>query len=251
MFVKRNERKFLVAAFEQMVQELDNLIGVERKQTTKGMRPNTQPSERYHYKVSSGPGVLGAEGANGSAEKDTLGAISPNTIFSVIWQASLMSSSHLFPGVDQAAQIVVDYVHLSLYRAHLASTPRISLKRFPAPTYSLTLPTNSILESKRPAPGPTKAEGYFATFLRRSANIAASSQQMALGHASGETATTNSAPAAPETLRGNWLANGVAERSPEWNRLRDTNDPQSLSTSYCTAKEPITLNFHARGFDSS
>jgi len=251
MFVKRNERKFLVAAFEQMVQELDNLIGVERKQTTKGMRPNTQPSERYHYKVSSGPGVLGAEGANGSAEKDTLGAISPNTIFSVIWQASLMSSSDLFPGVDQAAQIVVDYVHLSLYRAHLASTPRISLKRFPAPTYSLTLPTNSILESKRPAPGPTKAEGYFATFLRRSANIAASSQQMALGHASGEAATTNSAPAAPETLRGNWLANGVAERSPEWNRLRDTNDPQSLSTSYCTAKEPITLNFHARGFDSS
>jgi len=253
MFVKRNEGKFLVAAFEQMVQERDNLTGVARTQAAEGMRPSTQPSERHHYRVSSGPGALGTEGANGSAAKDTLGAISPNTIFLAIWQALLMFSVDPFPEVGQAAQIVVDYVHIALLQSSLGQhTQDIieEISRANLRTFSLTLPTNSIPERKRPvSPGPTKAEGYFTTSLRRSASIAASLKQMALGYASGETTPTNSAPAAPKSLKGNWLANGSAERSPEWNRPPDANDPQSSSTSYHTAKEPITRNFHAKGVD--
>jgi len=191
MFVKRNEGKFLVAAFEQMVQERDNLTGVARTQTAEGMRPSTQPSERHYYRVSSGPGALGAEGANGSAAKDTLGAISPNTIFSAIWQALLMFSVDPFPEVGHAAQIVVDYVHLAFLQSPLSQHTQDIIKeisRANLRNFSLTLPTNSIPESKRPvSPGPTKAEGYFTTSLRRSASIAASLKHMALGYASGET----------------------------------------------------------------
>ncbi|PWW72919.1 hypothetical protein C7212DRAFT_354532 [Tuber magnatum] len=211
MFVKRNEGKFLVAAFEQM-------------------------------------------GTNGSASrKDTLGAVSPNTIFSAIWQALLMFSVDPFPEVGQAAQIVVDYVHLALLQSPLGQHAQDvieEISRANLRNFSLTLPTNSMPESKRPvSPGPAKAEGYFTTSLRRSASIAASLKQMALGYASGETTPTNSAPTTPKTLKGGWLANGSTERSPEWNRPPDANDPQSSSTSYHTAKEPITRNFHAKGVD--
>jgi len=54
------EGKFLVAAFKLRVQERDNLTGVARSQTAEGIRPSTQLSERHHYRVSSGPGALGA-----------------------------------------------------------------------------------------------------------------------------------------------------------------------------------------------
>jgi len=132
MFVKRNKGRFLVAALEQIVKERANLTSVARTQTAAGMRPITLASERYHDRVSTGPGALGAEGANGSSERDTLGVILPNTIFLVIWQALLMFTVDQSRRLARPPRLLTTFI-LHFYITHLASMCWISL-RFPTST---------------------------------------------------------------------------------------------------------------------
>jgi len=120
-----------------------------------GIRRITQPSERHHDRVSSEPGALGAEGTNGSAERDTLGAILPNTLFSVIWQALLMSPVDPFPVAAQAPHIVIDYLCLASLQSPLgrhALDIIEEISRANLLNFSLTLPTNPIPRASVPSP---------------------------------------------------------------------------------------------------
>lgn len=249
-FVKRNENKFLVAAFEQMMQEKDYYSGVIRTNETAG------GTERHHNRVASGPGSLGGAGlgANGTVmkKKDSVSGVSENTIFGAIWQALLTFSVDPFPEVAQAAGIVVDHVHLTLLQSPLGDqTQEVidEISRASLHVFSLTLPTTSVQDNKPPeSPGLNdKREGYFIGSLRRSASIAASLKNLALGYTSGENTPTH--PLTPTSKGTKHMVNGVGERSPEWNRPPDANDPQSSSTTYHSARQPMPRNFQPRDIE--
>ncbi|KAH8148186.1 uncharacterized protein LAJ45_07638 [Morchella importuna] len=248
-FVKRNESKFLVAAFEQMMQEKECMYSAKVTETTSA---KSGGGERHHNRVASGPGSLGGAGlgTNGALpkKKDSISGISEETIFGAVWQALLMFSVDPFPEVAQSAGIVVDYIHLALLDSPLGSaTQEIidEISRASLRAFSLTLPTANVQDnSNKPpdSPGLDKRENYFLGSLRRSASIAASLKNLALGYANGDSASNGGS--APSTPKG--PKSSVGERSPEWNRPPDANDPLSSGSTYHSARQPTPRNFQSR-----
>lgn len=159
-----------------------------------------------------------------------------------------MFSVDPFPEVAQSAGIVVDYIHLALLDSPLGSaTQEIidEISRASLRTFSLTLPTANVQDnSNKPpdSPGLDKRESYFLGSLRRSASIAASLKNLALGYANGDSASNSGS--APSTPKGS--KSSVGERSPEWNRPPDANDPLSSGSTYHSARQPTPRNFQSR-----
>lgn len=254
-FVKRNEPKFLVTAYEQMVQERESLnkTPAEFARASSALVNGTERPLPPLARSSSNPGVLGGGGTEFRSPSGNMDAVpkrSEGTIYGAIWQALLVISVDPFPEAAQSARIVVDYIHQTLLDSPLGLSAqaliddimRASLRSFNLRQQSET----SASEMARPeSPGATAAsrEGYLASSLRRSASIAASLRNLALGYSG----TPNSGRT--EFTAQKRFANGFTYKDPDWNRPPDVNDYTSTSTNYHSAKEPVSRNFDPRDIE--
>jgi regulator-associated protein of mTOR len=253
-FVSRNESKFLVTAYEQLVQEREFIYGGGSRMSGEGPRmPGLNgTSNKHHYRVASGPGVLGGgrtEFNRQDKNKDCAPRRSDGTVYGAVWQALLMISVDPFPEAAQSAKVVIDYVHLALLESTLGPKSQTlidDILRASLKTFSLKLPAEIRDEKARPeSPGMHVAvrEGYFTSSLRRSASIAASLKNLALGYSH----ASNTGGSRPEpTMRrkpSSRFVNGMVDKELEWNRPPDVNDYSNTSTSYRSAREPVSRSF--------
>jgi regulator-associated protein of mTOR len=156
-----------------------------------------------------------------------------------------MISVDPFPETAQSARIVIDYIHNTLLESPLGSSAqgliddivRASLKSF---NLKLQSEPASIEKSRPESPGVSATrEGYFTSSLRRSASIAASLKNLALGYSNPNTQRT-AEPVSPKPSRF------ATDKDPDWNRPPDVNDYTNTTTNYHSAKEPVSKNFHPR-----
>lgn len=240
VFVQRYKSKFLVAAYEQLVEERDSLLhpGLE---ANVGKSYGSQVNGQHHRNLSD----------PGSSPK-----VSQNSVQGAIWMHLLVLSVDPHAEVAQNATLIVDYVHESLLTSVLAVRAQLliddiaRLSRRPVPMSRQP----SAAPSPRIAPGtaspvpqpPPKVEGYLSIGMRRTASVAAALKHLALGtSSSSENLPTNlptTSGSAPSQQHGGSVPN--RNRIPaEWSRPPSERDHTSNSGVYQHSKAPSPRGF--------
>lgn len=262
-YVKRNEPKFIVTAYEQMVQEREFLYSGGSATTTP--KANGASGSNHYRNGSTTGAVIG--GGNAVARrgpdqvKDATPRISENTIFSVVWHALLTLSSDPYPEVAQSAGAVIDYLHAAILESPLAASAHEIISdvvRANVKNFDLKLPvertatTPDVSKSDSQNGTQPKKEGYLVSSLRRSASVAASLKNMALGYGSDTSSNGAQTPtrgnASPTLQKGRTYpyANGSAAGGQDWPSPPDANDYSSNGTAYHVCKEPQSRGFKPR-----
>lgn len=238
-FVKRYKNKFLVAAYEQLVEERDSLL-----------HPGSEPGPGMQYGAPSH-----SQQHRSSSVTAGTSRVSRNSVQSSVWMHLLVMSVDGHPEVAQNAGIIIDYVHESLLDSplgpraqslieevmRLLRRPKV-LSRQPsaAPT------SRDAQASPSPAPqAPPKPEGYLSIGMRRTASVAAALKHLALGSST----SSDNLPTSVQkpTSNGSAQPHGLRTRLPaEWSQPPGEHDHTTASTTYQQAKIPATRGFKAR-----
>ncbi|KAL4980449.1 raptor N-terminal caspase like domain-containing protein [Aspergillus desertorum] len=225
-FVKRYQNKFLVAAYEELQDEKQNLLGK--------LGLDRSPLAETGTAVKPQP-------------------LSKNTTFGTIWKQLLILSVDPHPDIAQDAAMVVDYMHHLLLESPTASlTERLrkeilDLSGQVDQQSQVREKPNPKKVAPPPPPPPTappKQEGYLSLSLRRTASVAASLKNLAFGGSSQaessqeSEASTSPQSRAPATPRG--------RAPPEWTRPPEVNDQLAPATTYQQAPIPTSRGFERR-----
>jgi regulator-associated protein of mTOR len=209
----------------------------------------------WHRCIVPGYGVVGGGGTqyrNPAKDRNATPKRSEGTIYAAIWQALLMISVDPFPEAAQSAKTVVDYIHQVLFESSLGPNAQLlidDILRASLKSFNLKLSLETISDVKKRPESTSGAsisrESYFTTSLRRSASIAASLKNLALGYSNNNPNASNRPDFANSTKVGRFV-NGIVDKDPDWNRPPDVNDYSNTSSSYRSAKEPSSRNFQPR-----
>jgi regulatory associated protein of mTOR len=172
-FVVRYQNRFIVAAYEQLVEERKAMMKPVVDENGDAF-PNRRP---------------------GSSDKgeDADDNVSSNTIFSAVWKEVLIMSVDPHPEIAENASALVDYVFDLVLNSQLATFAlpifeliSIHRKATAASRSSYVEVVHPPHDRSRPPtpPTPSKMEGYFAAGLKRTASYAASLTNFAFGNAS-------------------------------------------------------------------
>ncbi|KAL3477747.1 raptor N-terminal caspase like domain-containing protein [Aspergillus californicus] len=224
-FVRRYQNKFLIAAYDELQDEKENLfskLGVDSRQ----VQPDKTP--------------------NGTATVAKPQPVSRNTTFGTIWKQLLILSVDPHPDIAQDAGLVVDFMHYLLLQSPMATltekirkeilelSRRVELTQIrDRPNPKKTAPPST------PPLAPPKQEGYLSLSLRRTASVAASLKNLAFGGAQGESPSSDPSTSPqsrlPATPRG--------RAPPEWTRPPEVNDQVASATTYAQAPVPTSRGF--------
>lgn len=235
-FVKRHQNKFLVAAYD----ELQN----EKRSLQRRLLSETSPTGQHDALKDEVEVEVEAKQPQ----------ISRNTTFGTLWKQVLILAVDPHPDISQDAGVIVDYIHLVLLEspmATLADRLRIEILDL---TYRLSqrLQVYERFEAKKTAPtsatrdsstAAVKNEGYLSLGLKRTASVAMSLKNFALGGTTGDP-TDHSAPPSPSSGRMPITPRGRAP--PEWTRPPEVNDSIAPATAYHQAPSPTSRGFHPR-----
>lgn len=237
-FVKRYQNKFLVAAYEELIEEKDALLH------------NLQDEKSYSVQVN------GDEAQNGSADTHTgMHSLSRNTTFGTIWKQLLILSADPHPDIAQDGSVIVDYIHMALMQSPMADitikvrdeiselTNRIQSQK---PQVSEQAEAKGAVRPETPpSQVPPKQEGYFSMSMRRTASVAASLKNLAFGG----TAPTEQRPSSPSKQSPAKNRVPITPRGrapPEWTRPPEVNDQVAPATAYHQAPTPTSRGFEPR-----
>lgn len=245
-FVMRYEKKFVVAAYEQILEEKDKLLPATKEDLEKVF--NTLNLD----KISNG--INGINSKNGTSKAAPKG-VSFNTIFSTIWKQILIMSVDPYPEVARNAVTIVDYV----FKALLSSP----LNRFTEPALEAILMSSNRKNSSRASTHhfphnssnhesymsrpstPTKQDGFLSSgVIKRTASVAASLKSLAFGSQSTTSSPSNSLKR-QTTSKSSLSQRQTGSRAnipPEWSRPPDDRDYSTL-TSYQPARVPQPKGF--------
>ncbi|EAS36468.3 TORC1 growth control complex subunit Kog1 [Coccidioides immitis RS] len=227
-FVKRYQNKFLVTAYEQLLEEKHLL-----KHSVSGSKDTQPPPFRDH-------------------------GVSHNTIYGSLWKLLLILSVDPQEEVAQDAGVVVDYVYKILFdspvgslaqdvRDEVLALHRRSRSKKPQPSESVEV--KKIRPETPPVQIPSKQEGYLSLSLRRTASVAASLKNLAFGSA----ATIDQRPSSPlnpsgrQTMAKNRMTITPRGRAPpEWTRPPEVNDQPVSAGQYGQAPTPPSRGVNPR-----
>lgn len=222
-FVHRYQNKFIVVAYEQLVQERDR-------------HPN-KDGETNSYETHN-----------------QLSPISENTIYGCIWLQVMILSVDPHPEISRNASIIVDAVHETLINSpmgQMALDVIEDLIRFSKreETQLRRIPSLSALRQadKRPGtpePQMRKQQSYISLSLKRAGT---SLRNLAFGATSDHTnASTESTPQASPSKPKEPIHPVNTPRGrlpPEWSRPPETLDAHGTGGSYQSATLPISAGF--------
>ncbi|KAI9689012.1 MAG: hypothetical protein M1822_000749 [Bathelium mastoideum] len=238
-FVQRYKTRFLVAAYEHMVEEVELFSqGKAKDFFDANLDTITRPSSRS---------------LNGDGPLD-MKPISQNSVYSAIWKQVLSMSADPQPDIAQNADIIIDNVMFTLLDSPLgAQAEEIMDEKSQSQMQSTTMQISPMKDSTaqlsqpntRPStpPSPIKPENYWTSGLKRTASVAASLRNLAFGSPSIPTS-----PEKSQSLRASLPGPIAASRSrlpSEWSRPPDENDRHPI-LSYQQAKFPSPRYFKAR-----
>ena len=237
-FVKRYQPKFLVTAYEQLLEERDKLIGP----------PDPSPSDRAE---SSGHRRNVSQSSTCSSR-----ANSTNTIQGIIWMQLLLMTVDPHSEVARTATYIVDYVHNTLLRSPTIGQLAIHLiidvarlsRQQPLPPSRQPSVTSQARAGQSPAPSgpPTlpKNESYLSAGIRRTASVAAALKYLTLGGGGSESAGSQRNQKLNESSSRRGAANTPRSKLPaEWSQPPGERDTTSTLTPYQPAKKPKPRGF--------
>ncbi|KAI1505017.1 raptor N-terminal caspase like domain-containing protein [Biscogniauxia marginata] len=232
-FVLRYENKFIVTAFEQLVEEKEYSLyppkddGMDHKMGLHYARPENRNPD----------GTI----------KATAHGLSFNTVFAACWKHILILNVDPHPEVQRDATIIVDYVHNALltsapgfYAQNLVDDIQKRARRARGHRKQLSTSRNSVIRapsSDNLAPEPSPG------LLKRTASLLFQLPSMWTG----EDRSANSTPLpSPEASRHT----SQKLRYPgEWNSLPENNDQAKVPAHYDIAEEPVSGGFKDRSLD--
>ncbi|GBF59649.1 target of rapamycin complex 1 subunit [Trichophyton mentagrophytes] len=226
-FVKRYQNKFIVAAYEQLLEEKQVLT---TQPIGSPLMSPPQPSE------------------NG---------VSHGTVIGSIWKLVLILSVDPHPDVAQDGGIIVDYVHKTLLESPLgalARKAREDILELYTRAQSKKTQQQETIDNARPKTPPSqqapKPEGYLSLSLRRTASVAASIKNMAFGSSSNSPqppGSPNSTTfAKPQVPKGRVTVTPRGRAPAEWTRPPEVNDQRASARSYQQAPTPSSRGFKLR-----
>ena len=239
VFVRRYQNKFLVAAYETLVEERDSLMhsdnSVERSKTN---------------------GIF-TNGVNHETESK----ISEDTVQGSLWLHILVMSVDPHPEVSQAASTIVEYVYEALLDSPLASSTLQVIDNI----VSLTRPSAG--GSRQPSAAPTsrapqtpastgiqghqKNEGSLSLGLRRNASVAAALKFLGMG-GSASTDNLSATPTTPHTAEQKRLSGPQRIGIPaEWSTPPTQHDSPKNAAKYQKAKVPLPKWYKKPAADES
>lgn len=235
-FIKRFENKFIVTAYEQLVHEREYIVSGGRS-----IQESCLKYSHGHVRLPSN-GSMATNGDSGK-RKDQHPGISDNSIFSAVWKAVLLFSVDPFPEVAQSASVVLDYIHLALLDSPLGAAAHEVIDDISkANLRPMNFPIDETWPDKRTPDSPlsaSKQDGYFTISIKRSASIAVSLKNIALGYGTNDSSTSTH-----KNRRSGFAS--TPRTPPEWNRPPEESDHLSSSNSYASAQHPVSRNFHSR-----
>lgn len=224
-FVRRYQNKFLVAAYEQLLEEKQTLQNqaIDPKKTPS---PPTPPHEN---------------------------AVSYNTVFGSIWKLILILSVDPHPDVAQDGGTIVDYVHKILLESPMGTLARkarddiltlYNRSRSKRPQQlEISEPKNKRAETP-PASPSNKPEGYFSLSLRRTASVAASLKNLAFGSNNLQRPGSPLGTAPP--AKGKMPLHPRGRAPAEWTRPPEVNDQLASGGTYRQAPAPTSRGFQSK-----
>lgn len=236
-FIKRYENKFIVAAYEELAEELRKLkepaileVDMTRKSALQYGRGNVnghRPGPRE--------------------------SISRNSVHATMWKHILILTLDPHADVAQNATIISDYVHRKLLASPLKVHSRAimnDLLRLSSKTMQSRPPSPAPLPRLTDVPvtpadtSPKRNEGYFSGGFSRTASAILSSLSF---RSSGphENHTVPDMPSKPpETPRN---GTQIRTRAPDdWSRPPDAHDPLQQLVTYEKAKAPLPRGFEEK-----
>ena len=230
-FVKRYQRKFLVAAYENLVEERDKLTHSVHDNEVKTNGMGHDDLDRGHKPM-----------------------VSRNSVQNSMWMHLLVLSVDGHPEVAQAASIIVDHVHETLVNSPLAHHALRVIENILAlmqrsaghSRQPSTAPSGQASHPTAPAGPPSlpKNEGYLSTGLRRNASVAAALKYLGLGGSGSTDNLASSSESAHQTAQQKRMAGPVRPGIPaEWSTPPNQNDTTSTSTKYQRARVPLPKGF--------
>lgn len=231
-FVQRYQNRFLVAAYETLVEECGSLL-----------HPGTQ-----FGKANSVNGIH-----TGDEEETQPSRVSRNSVQGAMWFQLLILTVDPHPEVAQAAHAIVDHVHDALLDSPLALPTKqvidrileftkqpTALSRQPSATPLSREPQSSGSPSSQATP---RSEGYLSIGMRRTASVAAALKSLVGASTSSDDATSR-VDAIPRTASQKRFTGPVRPGVPaEWSTPPDQLDSTPKASKYIKAKLPLPRRF--------
>ena len=246
VYVKRYVQKFLVAAFEELV-DLRNKLKNPHDSTEQSKAPTSSS-------VTSASTDAGGSSSSSPDQGRERRPISENSIQGTMWKHLWIMSVDPHPEVAEKAAIVVDHVHIKLLESPLrayAKDVMDELQRLGKQqkrTAPKPKPQNPVLNRVQTppvteSPSIPRSESYITMGLRRTFSTVRS---MTLG-APATPSPQVSPPKDPAAANGRGLRQPIPQRRlpTEWTRPPDAQDPQSSAATYQHAKTPTPRGFHS------
>jgi len=233
-FVVRHQNRFVVAAYEQLLEEKSHLAKT----------PFEEEKEKVGDVILMNPKTR----SNGATEEGS--GVASNTVFAAIWKQLLIMSVDPHPEIVQNASVVVDWVLNQLLYSSLGPLAQpimdtIAQRHTPPQSTRISFveaPQDKSAPSTPPTPG--RADGYFTASIRRTASVAASLKNLAFGTPTPQVSHETS-PRSPGKQGGPERAATFGSKRPttDLNRPPDAQDPHHQTNTYPHLRIPLPHSF--------
>ncbi|MCJ1431606.1 hypothetical protein MMC27_000961 [Xylographa pallens] len=247
-FVKRYENKFIVAAYEELVDERHRLQYLalqndEKKSFASQSHANLLETAEYRSNVSE------------KGTQQTREQISKHSIHASIWKHILILSIDPHPEVARKAILVTDYMHAKLLSSALGTHAQtlmddlIILGRRPALSRQPSLTPLPRLGEVPIVPNTSydkKNDGYLAASLKRTATSFVALKNIAFGSSAtgNSTSPMSSSSSTLNPHQPQPQPSAVRIRVPdEWSRPPDAHDHSLHSVPYEPAERPMPRDY--------
>lgn len=230
-FVLRYENKFIVAAFEQLLEERDYAKspladnGMDDKMGLHYARPETREE--------------------GGFVKATAQGLSFNTVFAACWKHILVLNVDPHPEVQRDATIIVDYVHSALLASSVGSRAQVLADEIYKRAQKTRGHKKQLSTSRSTVAGV--ANSYVTqpepSLLKRTASLLFPFPTI---WGSEEKLPNATQLAAPEPGR---LPPRMVRHPPDWSAPSEKNDHEYVAAHYNVAAEPVSGGFEPRKLD--
>ncbi|KAL8963144.1 MAG: hypothetical protein Q9193_000561 [Seirophora villosa] len=240
-FVKRFQGKFLVAAFEQLAKEKEDLMQA-------GGHGESNPKR----------GTLAKTDSSQDSQDSKSTRVSYGSVQGTMWMHLLIMSIDPHPEVAQDAKCIVDYVHERLLQSPLGPRAQplmddiIRLSRRAAaaksqpPSRQASVAPNGRRTPAAGSPAPPvlpKNESYLSMGMRKSASMAAALKHLTFGSSEAPAPLEEKSATTYQRVPGG----PVRTRVPaEWIKPPDVHDPTTHAKTYVKAKTPKSNGYTKR-----
>lgn len=230
-FIRRYENRFLVAAFEQLIEERE-------------YRKESQSDDGNDFKMGLHYASMRDRNSDGTIKATAYG-LAHNSIFAMVWKHALIMSVDPHPEVHQSASVIVDYIYHTLLQSSIGQFTENIIETFKSKSSKSA--NNQKSSEIRPST-PTRSNPLPASqtpgILMRTASYLFAPFGV-IGSENSPLDSSTKIASRPSVTQRNSVP--IRQRPPiELNAPHEQDESNSTPASYHIAKEPTSGAFQPR-----